>query len=150
MDVEDVRTALGAVLQDCITYIDSELSPDRAEATEYYNGELFGNEEEGRSQVVITEVRDVVRGVVPSVLRVVFGPEQVVEFVPKRADAAAAAEQATDYVQHVFTEENQGFLKTHSVLKDGLVRKLGVFKWWWEPTPPKAYSMLLTQSQLER
>jgi hypothetical protein len=24
-----------------------------------------------------------------------------------------------------------------------------VFKWWWEPTPPKAYSMLLTQSQLE-
>lgn len=149
MDVDEVRTKIGAILQDCITYVDSELSPARAKATDYYNGEPFGNEEEGRSQVVITEVRDVVRGVVPSLLRVVFGPEQVVEFVPKRADAAEGAAQATDYIQHCFVEENQGFLKTHSVLKDGLVRKLGVYKWYWEDTPPKAYSMLLAESKLQ-
>lgn len=151
MDIDQVKTELGAVLQDCITYIDSELSEERALATDYYNGEPFGNEEEGRSQVVITEVRDVVRGVIPSLLRVVFGPERVVEFVPKRADAAESAEQATDYIQHCFVEENSGFLKTHAVLKDGLVRKLGVFKYWWENTPPEAYKLKnVTQTQLEQ
>lgn len=151
MDVDAVKTQLGLVLQDCITYIDGELSEERAEATAFYNGEPFGNEEDGRSKVVITEVRDVVRGVVPSLLRVIFGPERVVEFIPKRADAADAAEQATDYIQHCFVEENSGFLKTHAVLKDGLVRKLGVLKYWWEADPPKTYELEhVTQTQLEQ
>lgn len=139
------------IVSDCITFANNELGPARAKATDYYLGHKFGNEEDGRSQVVLTSVRDGVLGVLPSLLRVVFGPDRVVEFVPHTASQVDQAAQATDYVQFVFAEDNAGFLKTHSVLKDGLVRKMGIFKWGWdESRSSSAYRLTnVTESELE-
>lgn len=151
MDEEEVQSLMHGIVADCVSYDESELSPDRVKATEYYLGKPFGDEEEGRSQVVLTQVRDGVQGVLPSFLRVFFGPERAVEFVPRTAAQVEAAAQATDYVQYVFAEENGGFLKTHAVLKDGLVRKLGIFKWGWDDSATqKAYRLHgVTQAELE-
>ena len=57
----------------------------RAESTKYYRGDPFGNEVDGRSQVVSRDVRDSVQAVLPSMMRVFFGSEKVVEFVPRTA-----------------------------------------------------------------
>lgn len=141
MPKEEISALIGGMINTAVQYTDSQLSPHRAKATRYYKGEKFGNEEDGRSKVVMTEVRDSVLGVLPTVLETFFGPERPVEFVPKREDSIEQAEQATDYIYNVFTEENPGFLETYSVLKDGLVRRLGVFKWWWEKDAKKAYRM---------
>lgn len=141
MSAEEVRTLVGGMINMAVQYTDSQLSPHRAKATRYYKGEKFGNEEDGRSKVVMTEVRDSVLGVLPTVLETFFGPERPVEFTPKREDTVEQAEQATDYIYNVYAEENPGFLETYSVLKDGLVRRLGVFKWWWEKETRKAYRM---------
>lgn len=151
MDEETLQTTLGAVLQACEEYTDNELSPARKLATDYYHGRPFGDEEHGRSKVVLTDVRDAVRGVLPSLLRVFFGPERAVEFRPDTKEAIERAEQATEYVNYVFTEENNGFMQTHSVLKDGLIRKLGIFKWGWDATEDvKAYKFSdLSQEQVE-
>lgn len=134
MDEEKAQAILHGLLSDAVSYVDEELSPEREKATNYYLGKPFGNEEEGRSQVVITEVRDAVQGVLPSLLEVFFGPERVVEFIPRRAEDVEAAKQASEYIPWVFQEKLGGFLKTHAVLKDGLVRKLGIFKWDWKDT----------------
>lgn len=134
-DAELQRIMYGLVV-DAVSLVDEELSPEREKATEYYKGEPFGNEEEGRSQFVQTEVRDVTLGILPSLLRVFFGPDRVVEFVSRTVRGIETAKQATDYVQYVFAEDNKGFLRTREVLLDGLVRKLGVFKYWWEPPAP--------------
>src|SRR6185503_1416600 len=51
--------------------------------------------------------------------------------------------------RYIFEEEQEGFLKTHSVLKDGLIRGLGIYKWWWEPECARVYTMEgLTQDQI--
>lgn len=149
LDDLDVQRIVHAALVDAVLYTDQQLSPDRAKKTDYYFSRPFGNEEDGRSQIVSSDVRDSVMSVLPSVLRVIFGPERAVEFVPSRADYVEQAKQESDYVQYVFEEEQDGFLKTHSVLKDGLIRGAGVFKWWWEPEVARVYTMEnLTQDQI--
>ena len=135
MSDEDFQSVVKLAITDAIQYTEDELGPDRAEATRYYHGEPFGNEMKGRSSVVLTEVRDGILGVIPPILRVLHGPEHTVEFVPRRGDAAAGARQATDYVRYVFAEDNRGFLVDHAVLKDGLLKRIGIVKWGKEEVP---------------
>lgn len=132
MDEEEFCTVVRNAIAQSVQFVDTELSSDRAKATEYYLGKPFGNEEEGRSQVILTEVRDAVDGMLPSLARVFFGAEHTVEFAPNKADAVEQAAQQTDYVRYVFEQDNGGFLKTVAVLKDGLIRKIGIFKWGWD------------------
>lgn len=132
----DVDATISAAFTTAIAYVDEELGPDRAIATEFYKGVNCGSPaEEGRSQAILPEVRDNILGVLPSILRVLHGPEHVVEFVPKRADQVDAAEQATDYVRFIYEDDNHGFLISHAVLKDGLLKKLGVVKWGMDEVP---------------
>ncbi len=134
---DEVQAVVQNALQESATFVDAELSPERGRATEYYLGKPFGNEEEGRSHAILTELRDAVDGMTPSLMRVFFGGEHTVEFKPTSADTVEQAAQKTDYVRYVFEEENQGFLKTLQVLKDGLIRKIGVFKWDWRAAEEK-------------
>jgi hypothetical protein len=127
MDDEEFAAVVKKAIAESVSFVDNELSYDRAKATEYYLGKPFGNEEEGRSQVVMTDVRDTVDGMVPSLLRVFFGAEHAVEYEPTRPDTVEMAAQMTDYVRYVF-EKDGGFLKSLAVLKDGLIRKIGIFK----------------------
>ena len=132
MDDADLESLVGSELTDATSFVDSELSPVRARAIQYYRGEPFGNEEEGRSQVVSTDVRDTINGVMPSLMRVFFGSKKVVQFVPRGPEDVASAEQATDYVNFIFTQDNNGFLLCHSVFKDALRGALGVAKYYWD------------------
>jgi hypothetical protein len=134
---EDVKARLAEIVEaelaDAKDFIDNDIGELRAKNTEYYNGELFGNEEPGRSQVVSRDVRDTVQAMMPSVMRVMHGGDRVVEFKPKRADAVKQAEQATDYINEVVLgQDNESFLEFHSGYKDALVRKVGIWKWYWD------------------
>ena len=131
MSDEDFEGAFRAAAADAEDYADSFIGPLRAEATKYYRGDSFGNEEPGRSSVVMTEVRDSVLGVVPSLLRTFVGGGDAVEFVPQNAESVEIAKQQTDYVNYVLHQDNPGFLILHSMIKDALTRKTGIVKWRW-------------------
>ena len=119
-------------VQDAIDYIDNSISLDRNTASEYYRGDPFGDEEEGRSSVVSMDVRDTVQSILPSLMKVFTSGEKVVEFVPTGAEDVALAEQATDYINHVFMQENKGFTLLYNAFKDALIRKAGVIKFYWD------------------
>ena len=130
MSEEAFQGAVKAAITDAEDYIDDEIAPQRRLATKFYRGDNFGNEEEGRSQVVMTEVRDTILAMMPSLLRVFTASEKPVEFSPRKAEDVPMAEQATDYVSFVFNNDNPGFSIMHSWLKDALTTKLGVVKWY--------------------
>src|ERR687888_448537 len=46
--------------------------------------------------------------------------------------AISAAQLETDYVNHVFMQQNPGFMILYSFIKDALLSKVGVVKVWWE------------------
>ena len=148
MDDEEFRYIVFQAITDSQTYIDSYLAPQREQAMAYFLGELFGNEEDGRSQVIMTEVRDTILAMLPSLLRIFTGGDKVIEFVPKGAEDVQAAEQATDLINYVFMQENPGFRILHDAMKDALVLKTGVLTWYkvdYEEVESYAYSGLLPE-----
>jgi len=132
MTEEEIGAMLSSEIDDAVSYYDEYLAPDRAEATRRYKGLPYGNEQDGRSQIVARTTRDTVMQVMPSLLRIFTGPRRVVEFEPERPDAEDIARQRTDYVNHVFTKDNPGFRILHDAFKDALIRRYAIFKWWWE------------------
>ena len=132
MSEADLQAVVGSYISDAIQYIDDDISPVRAESTKYYRGDPFGNEVDGRSQVVSRDVRDRVQAVLPSMMRVFFGSEKVVEFVPRTADDMAMSEQATDYLNYIVRQDNDAISVFYSVFKDALMNKGGFVKWWWD------------------
>ena len=151
MSEEQLQGVISAEITDAISFIDDDIGGSRALATEYYYGDLFGDEEEGRSQVVSMDVRDTVQGILPSLMRIFFGPERVVEFAPQGPEDVQNAEQATDYVDFIFKRDNPGFKILHSAFKDALVRKCGIVKYWWDESVEvraESFSMLDEQSMM--
>ena len=151
MSEEELQGVVSAEIYDAISFIDDDIGGNRALATEYYYGMPFGDEEDGRSQVVSMDVRDTVQGILPSLMRIFFGPERVVEFMPQGPEDIASADQATDYVDFIFKRDNPGFKILHSAFKDALVRKCGIVKYWWDESVEvraESFSMLDEQSMM--
>ena len=151
MSEEELQGVISAEITDAISFIDDDIGGNRALATEYYYGQAFGDEEEGRSQVVSMDVRDTVQGILPSLMRIFFGPERVVEFAPQGPEDVQSAEQATDYVDFIFKRDNPGFKILHSAFKDALVRKVGIVKYWWDESvevKAESFSMLDEQTMM--
>jgi hypothetical protein len=128
----DVQEFIKRAVEEAVMHFEEHIEPDMAMATDYYYGRPFGDEKAGRSQVVSTDVRDSTLDQIPDLLEIFMGSDSVVEFKPRKAEDRPVAEQATDYVNYVFFEDNDGFLILNSVFKDAGVRRLGYVKWWWE------------------
>ena len=133
------ETELSAILQaekaDALAaFTSSKLTAERTDAMDYYNGKMDRDmpAQEGRSSAVSTDVADTIEGLMPSLMEVFCGSDQVVEFLAVGPEDEAAAEQETDYVNHVFMQQNPGFVITYSFIKDALLSKVGVVKVIWE------------------
>jgi hypothetical protein len=111
---------------------DTELARERAKAIEYYLGEPYGNEVEGRSQVVTTEVQDTIEAALPQLLKIFVSGDEIVRFNPKHAEDIPAAEQETEYINHVVMEKNPGYLVFYTWIKDALLSKNGYVKVYYE------------------
>ena len=106
----DTQSILHAMIDEAVQYYEGNIEPEQALATDYYMARKFGNEDEGRSQVVSTDVRDSVQNVMPSLMRIFTGPDKVVEFKPRGPEDEQVAAQATDYINYIVQEDNNGFL----------------------------------------
>ena len=129
---EELQNIIIAEIDDAQNYIDDVISPERALAGQYYKGEPFGNEEEGRSQAMSMDVRDTVQAMMPSIMKVFFAANNVVEFAPNGPEDIDSAQQATDYVNYCLTRDNNLFSECYSTFKDALIRKNGIMKVWWD------------------
>lgn len=132
MGEEQFAAAVKSAIDDAADYIDGYIQETRNQATKFYRGDPFGNEEVGRSQFVMTEVRDVVLAQMPSLLRIFTSSTEAASFEPRTAQKVEMAEQATDAVNYVFYNDNDGFSILYNAFKDALVRKSGVLKWRWD------------------
>jgi hypothetical protein len=129
-DATSLQTLIQREIERASNFIDEEIGPDRAESLRYYRGDPLGNEEDGRSQVVWRVVRDSVRQILPSLVRVFFGSEKAVEYAPVGPEDTEQAEQATDYANYVVLQDNPGVKIFLDVFNDSLYQKAGIVKLW--------------------
>jgi hypothetical protein len=132
LDETEFQNRIGIAVQAAETYIDTLITPARVQAAEYYRGAPFGDEENGRSQVVLSEVRDTIQAIMPSLMRIFTSGQRIVEYMPRTAEDVPVADQASDAVNFIFNEMNPGFNILYSAFKDALLKKLGVVTWWAE------------------
>jgi hypothetical protein len=130
VDEEELEAALLAEIQSAADFAESELAPSRVEATRLYRGEPFGDEEEGRSQVVMPVTRDIVRATLPGLMRIFFGGRRVMAFEPSAQMTTQAASDATEAIDYIIRRKNPGFRILHDAFKDALVRRSGWVKYW--------------------
>lgn len=128
----EIQALVTRSAEEAINWRAEELDDEIALNTDYYMGRPFGDEVKGRSRVVMTEVRDTVQAMLPSFMRIFFGPENVVEYQPRSPEDVESSKQATDYINYVVRNDNDGFMVVWDALKDALVRKLGVITYWHE------------------
>lgn len=136
-DADELQARISAMVRDAVNFNEHELAPFRIEATKYYKGELFGNEQKGRSSVVITSVREAVQALLPDIMEVFVGPEGAVEYAPASAkpEAVIEADAITAAINYIFMTQNNGAKKLYQALKDAMVRRRGVLMAWHDETP---------------
>jgi len=131
---EELVTRIRGEITGSLGYMGDTISQQREQAMSYYYGLPFGNEVEGRSQFVDSTVQDTIEWIKPSLMRVFASGDEMVKFTPHGPEDVAMAEQATDYVNYVFTKDNPGFEIFYSWFTDALLSKNGIVKVWWNET----------------
>ncbi len=135
MSLTELKALLEAERNDALAAIAaSKLSAERSDAMDYYLGDMDKDmpASEGRSRAVSTDVADTVEGIMPSLMEIFCSGDEIVKFAAVGPNDTAAAEQETDYVNHVFLQLNPGFLILYTFIKDALLSKTGIVKVWWE------------------
>jgi len=132
MDEGTIKGILEAEIDNSIGFIETETTEERRRALDYYLRNPYGNEVEGRSQIVTGEVAEAIDGALPQLIRVFTTTEDIVYFEPQSENDEESAKQATDYCNWVFYRENDGLLILHNWFKDALLQKVGVVKSYWD------------------
>ena len=130
---EEIVSRIQNEITDSLGYNDT-ISIQREQAMEYYYGLPFGNEVEGRSQFIDSTVQDTVEWIKPSLMRIFASGDEMVKFTPHGPEDVAMSEQASDYVNYVFTKDNPGWEILYSWFTDALLSKNGIVKVWWDET----------------
>ena len=130
---EELLSRIQGEITDALGYSDV-ISEQRAKSMDYYYGLPFGNEVDGRSQYVDSSVMDTIEWIKPSLMRVFASGEEMVKFNPIGPEDVHAAEQATDYVNYIFTRDNNGWEILYTWFTDALLQKNGIVKCWWDET----------------
>jgi hypothetical protein len=163
MSPSDLKALLAAEKADALAAASAaKLSADRADAMDYYLGDMAKHmpPADGRSTAVSTDVADTIEGLMPSLMEIFAGSDEVVRFEPVGKEDVGAAEQETDYVNHVFMQKNPGFLVLYGFIKDALLCKVGIVKVWWEEKeqaeretyldqPDETFAMLVADPEIE-
>ena len=131
MDEIQIHNIARDAVTDAIDFIESEIAEDRIKAQRYFEGEVDIGEMEGRSTVVATKVRDTIRSIKPSLMRIFLSNENFVQFVPNTPQDVGQAETATRYAHAQFSERN-GYRVLTDAIHDALLKKAGVVKIYWD------------------
>lgn len=129
---ETLKGILDNEIDNAIGYLETETTESRRKAIQFYNGEEYGNEVEGRSRIVTREVAEAVDGAMPALMRVFTASDEIVVFEPHGPEDVQAAEQATEMCNWVFMRDNPGITVLHTMIKDALLSKTGTVKVYWK------------------
>lgn len=131
MDDETVQGIIQKAVEDAVDFIEAEITEPRLKSQRYYDGEVDIGYEDGRSRVVATKCREVVKSLKPSIQRVFLSTENVVEFVPRMPEDIQMCEQMTKFANYKFMQ-NDGYRLLNDVFQDAMVKKTGIAKVMYE------------------
>lgn len=157
---EKLKSLISQEITNSLGYYGGDLTEQRKQALRFYLGEPLGNEVEGQSQVRSQDMLEVVESILPSMMRIFTQGESIVRFEPQGPEDVAYADQASDYINHIFMKDNNGYSILHTLFKDALISKNGFVKYYWKTSKEQKqesyknlteaeYQSLLTDNEIE-
>lgn len=132
MDQTQLTAAIEQQERQALGYAQGELAQERADCLKAYLSQPYGNEQEGRSQVVTSDVADAIEGIIPGLVRVFTSGDEVAVFEPTGPEDEQAAKQETDAINYILTNQNRFVPILQTWLRDGLISKVGYVKALWD------------------
>lgn len=136
MNEDSLKALVDGELRQAVGYFGGKLAEARRKAEIYYlglaKGDLSPPDIEGRSSVVDTTVRNQIEWMVPSLMKTFCSGENVVEFSPTKEGDEEKAKLATEYINHIFYKQNEGYKVLQTAIRDALLQKAGVIKVWYD------------------
>jgi len=129
---QELKATITSETTDALGYQNGKLVQERSLALDYYNSEKMGNEVEGRSQVISSDVLEAVESVLPSLLRIFTAGDDIVKFEPVGEEDEKASQQATEYINHIIFKDNDGWRIFYTWFKDALIQKNGFIKHYYK------------------
>lgn len=150
MDDESLLNHLQTLEEDSAAFTWGKLGEERERAQKEYFRMPYGNEEEGWSSIVTSDVQDTVEWILPQLLDIFAASDSIVSFEPTKEEDVKGAQQATDTCNYIFTKQNNGFLVLYTAIKDALLVKNCAVMWRKETKQEKVYKNLqgVTEMQL--
>jgi hypothetical protein len=113
---------------------DAELRDDRERALLYYKGDVSKDIQTipNRSKAVSSDLSDAVETILPDLMEIFIGGDDVVAFKPQKQQDIEPSKQETAFLTEVVLQRNPGFLNFYTAFKDALLLKTGIFHWEWE------------------
>ena len=118
------------MVDDAVDHMESDFFPEWERAEDFYAGYTDVPNDVGRSKAVMTVVRDAVRALKPSLLRVFLQSGNLVEYAPRNvanAVVSAIAVQQSLFVNQLFWNTG-GYKALYDATHNALVKKVGVMK----------------------
>lgn len=128
---DDIKSICGREIAAAESHIGT-LSGERQRSLDYYLGKNLWASKPGQSSVVTREVLECVEWLLPQIIKVFASTDEIVKFEPQGQEDEQAAEQATDFINYIWSRDNPGFLTLHNWVKDSLIGSIGIIKIWWE------------------
>lgn len=131
---DEILSILNAEKQQSIGFENgTELERKRRTALEYSKGEMNDVPSlPNRSKATASDIADAIETVMPDLMEIFTGGEDVATFAPTGDEDEEAAQQETDYVLHVAFQKLRGFLLLYTAIKDCLQVDTGIIKTWWQ------------------
>src|SRR3990170_1855219 len=107
------------------------LQNDRAELDKAYKAQEQGDEAEGRSKVVMSDVQDTVESLMPSLMRIFYGGTDVLNIKPQGIEDEQKAKLMEEKVNFDIQKGLNGFKLLYTFIKDAHLFKMGVIKYYW-------------------
>ena len=132
MDDGRLKAILQGEIDNAIGFLETETVEQRKNALTAYMRDPYGNEVEGRSQIVTGEVAEAVDGMLPPLMRLFTSADQIGIFEPVGPGDEPLAKQATEYCNWVLMKQNPGIAIMHDWFKDAVLQKVGIIKAYWD------------------
>jgi len=118
-------------------YFEEYVYPKVKERYDIYNAsdEYYSNKMprlHKKSKIVSTDVADVIEWIMPKLMQIFFGSDDVISVTGREPEDAQKAEVMQKLVNYQLNVLNNGFMTFYKWFKDALITGLGVVKCYWD------------------
>lgn len=132
----DDETLLGIIETEETALDDTELDAERDRALDYYYARPVGNlappAVPDRSTYVSRDVSDTIDWIMPALMKTFLAGDEIVTFSPRGPEDMEAAEQETDYINHIVADKNPIYEIFSTWFDDALIQKNGYTYSYWK------------------